>query len=136
MDALDFVLKLHSGLRWIVFAISLIALVWYLLAWQHKVNNEKADRALIAAFSGFIDLQVLIGIIYIIWDGLATSEGFPFFRIAHGATMIVAAVVAHMSRRWRTAEPQIRARNNAGLIVVVLIIVGIGLAFLQLAPSN
>jgi len=135
MDALDFVLKLHSGVRWIVIAVSLIALVWYLLSWQRKVSNEKVDRALISAFSGFIDLQVLIGIIYIVWDGFA-KEGFPLFRIAHGLTMIVAAVVAHMSRRWRTAEPQIRARNNAALIVVVLIIVGVGLAFLQLAPSN
>jgi multisubunit Na+/H+ antiporter MnhB subunit len=129
MDTLSFLLKLHSGLRWLVVAVTIIALVWFLLVWLAKRRNEKADRALMGAFSGLIDLQVLVGIIYIIWSG-STGVGYPSYRIKHGVAMIIAAVVSHLSMRWRTAEPKVRARNNVILIVVVLALIFIGISFL------
>lgn len=126
---LDFLLEVHSLVRWIIVAVSLIALVWFVLVWLRGMRNEKADRGLMAAFSGLIDVQVLLGVIYILWSGFA-GAGFPRYRIEHAVTMIVAAVVAHLSMRWRKADAPIRARNNVALIVVVLIIVFIGVSLL------
>src|SRR5574338_1641156 len=115
MNPLSIVFDIHSVVRWLVVAVSLIALVWFVLVWLRGTRNEKADRGLMAAFSGLIDLQVTIGLILILWSGFA-GVGFPRYRIEHAFIMIVAAVVAHLSMRWRDAGMQIRARNNAALI--------------------
>ena len=129
MDLLRFVLGIHSLVRWIVVAVSLIALIWFALVWLRGLRNEKADRGLMAAFNGLIDLQILIGIIYILWSGFA-GAGFPLYRLEHAVVMLTAAGVAHLSIRWRTADVKIRARNNVALIVGVLVIVFIGVALL------
>ncbi|MEP7288514.1 MAG: hypothetical protein ABI947_22405 [Chloroflexota bacterium] len=129
MVLLSVILEIHSLVRWIIVAVSLIALIWFALVWLRGLRNEKADRGLMAAFSGLIDLQVAIGLIYILWSGFA-GAGFPRYRIEHAVTMIIAAVVAHLSMRWRKADAQIRARNNVALIVGVLVIVFIGVSLL------
>jgi hypothetical protein len=126
---LNVLLEVHSLVRWIIVAISLIALVWFVLVWLRGLRNEQADRGLMAAFSGLIDVQVLLGVIYILWSGFA-GAGFPRYRLEHAVTMIVAAVVAHLSARWRQADAPIRARNNAALIVLVLVIVAVGVSLL------
>ena len=129
MNPLGIVLDIHSVVRWLLVAVSLIALVWFALVWLRGTRNEKADRGLMAAFSGLLDLQVTIGLILIVWSGFA-GAGFPRYRIEHAFIMIIAAVVGHMSMRWRNAEMHIRARNNAALIVTVLVIVFIGVSLL------
>ena len=129
MDLLNIVLHIHSLVRWVIVGVSLIALVWFALVWLRGMRSEKADRGLMAAFSGLIDLQVLIGIVYILWSGFA-GVGFPLYRIEHALVMFIAAGMAHMSMSWRKAGVQTRARNNAALIVGVLVIVFIGVSLL------
>lgn len=129
MNPLGIVFNLHSVVRWLVVAVSLISFVWFALVWLRGTRNEKADRGLMAAFSGLIDLQVTIGLVLILWSGFA-GVGFPRYRLEHAFIMIVAAVVAHLSARWRDAEIRTRARNNVALILVVLVLVFIGVALL------
>ncbi len=129
MDLLSIVLKIHSLLRWVIVIVSLAALVWFVLVWLRGMRNEKADRGLMAAFSGLIDTQVLIGIIYILWSGL-TGAGFPLYRIEHAVVMVIAAAAAHSSMGWRKAGVQTRARNNTALIVGVLVLIFIGVSLL------
>ena len=129
MDLLNVVLEIHSLVRWLVVAVSLIALIWFALVWLRGMRNEKADRGLMAAFSGLIDAQVLIGLVTILWSGFA-GAGFPRYRLEHAAIMIIAAVVAHLSVRWRKADPRLRARNIVVLIMIVLVIVFIGVSLL------
>lgn len=132
MDLLNFLLNLHSGVRWLVMLASVAALVWFALVWLAGLRNEKADRILMAAFNGLLDLQVTLGLVYLIASGMA-GAGFPRYRLEHGFTMLVAALVAHLAVRWRKAEVKIRARNNTLLIVGVLVLVFIGLSFLPRA---
>jgi len=129
MSLLNIVLAIHSVVRWVVVAISLVSLVWFALVWLRGQRNEKADRSLMSAFSGLIDLQVAIGIIYILWSGFV-GYGFPRYRLEHAFIMIAAAVVAHLSVKWRGAEVRIRARNNLALIIGVLFMVYIGVTLL------
>ncbi len=129
MNPLGIVLDIHSVVRWLIVAVSLISLVWFVLVWLRGTGNEKADRGLMAVFSGLIDLQVTIGLILILWSGFA-GVGFPRYRIEHAFIMIVAAVIAHLSMRWRNSEVQIRARNNVALIMGVLVIVFVGVLLL------
>jgi hypothetical protein len=129
MELLNIVLEIHSLVRWVLVAASLISLIWFALVWLGGMRNEKADRGLMAAFSGLIDVQVTIGILYILWSGFA-GAGFPLYRIEHAVMMVVAAVVAHLSMLWRKAGLQSRARNNVALILGVLVIVFIGVSLL------
>lgn len=129
MHPLNIVLDIHSVVRWVVVAISLVSLVWFALVWLRGLRSEKADRGLMAAFSGLIDLQVAIGLILILWSGFA-GVGFPRYRLEHAFIMIMAAVVAHLSVRWRGSEAGVRARNNLALITGVLVMVFIGVTLL------
>lgn len=119
----------HSGLRWLVLLVAVLAIIKYLLGWLQRGRYTGMDRGLMAAFSGLLDLQSLLGIILLIWSGLA-GVGFPFFRIAHGLVMVTAVVVAHMSRRWKNADDATRFRNHLFLIVGSLILVLIGISIL------
>ena len=129
MDWLSIVLEVHSLVRWIVVAVSIAALVWFGLVWLRGVRNDRADRGMMIAFSSLIDTQVLIGVIFILWSGFA-GAGFPRYRLEHAVLMVVAAVVAHLSRRWRNTEASTRARNYVGHIMGTLAIVFVGVALL------
>jgi hypothetical protein len=120
---------LHSILRWIILLVAVIAIVKFALGWLQGSAFKAMDRGLMSGFSGLMDLQVTLGIIYFLWNGFA-DEGFPAFRIEHAVTMIIAAVVAHLSARWKNADDKTRFRNNLFTIIAALILVMIGLTFL------
>lgn len=116
----------HSIVRWLIVIVALVAAVKFAIGWRRGSTFESRDRALAAGFSGLMDLQVTLGLILLIWNGLA-GAGFPMYRIEHGITMIVAAVVAHLHVIWKNAEDKIRFRNSMFIVLDVLIIVAIGI---------
>jgi hypothetical protein len=118
-------LTIHSYLRWLIVIVAIVSAVKFALGWLRGGAFQSMDRGLSSGFSGLIDLQATLGIIYLIWNGLAV-EGFPMFRIEHAVTMVIAAVVAHLPVRWKNADDKIRFRNSLFIIVDVLIIVYIG----------
>jgi hypothetical protein len=126
---MNILLTIHSYLRWLIMIVALVAAVKFALGWLRGGTFKGMDRGLASGFSGLIDLQVTLGIIYLIWNGLA-GEGFPMFRIEHAIAMIIAAVVAHLPVRWKDADDKTRFRNSLFVVLDVLIIIFIGLAFL------
>jgi multisubunit Na+/H+ antiporter MnhB subunit len=72
-----------------------------------------------------MDLQVTLGIILLVWSGLA-GAGFPMFRIEHATTMIIAAVLGHLPARWKTAADSVRFRNTLFCILGALLLVYVG----------
>ena len=124
---MDFVLTLHSIVRWIIVIVALAAIVRFALVWAGKARGSNMDRGLMSGFSGLLDLQVLLGLIYLVWNGLS-GAGFPLFRLEHALIMIVAVVITHLSMRWKNAEAPIRARNNLFAIVASSALIFIGVA--------
>jgi hypothetical protein len=125
---MDIVLGLHSLVRWVVVIVAAVAVIRFALVWRTMVTtNAKMDRGLMAGFTGLLDTQALLGIIYLVWSGLA-GQGFPSYRIEHGVTMILAVAVGHISMQWRDADTKIRARNNLLVIAGVLVLVAIGVS--------
>ncbi len=122
-------LMIHSILRWVIFIVAFIAVIKFAFGWLRGGAFKGMDRGLASAFSGLVDLQVTLGLIYMIWDGLAET-GFPLFRIEHGIVMVFAAFVGHLSSRWKNADDKTRFRNSMLIIIDVLIIIFIGVAFL------
>lgn len=119
----------HSGLRWLILLVAAIAILKYLVGWLSRAPFKGMDRGLMAGFSGLMDLQATLGIIVLLWTGFA-GAGFPRYRLEHGLIMIVAAVVAHLSARWKNADDTTRFRNNLFLIVASLLLVVVGLLVL------
>lgn len=125
MDAIqDIVLPLHAINRWLVVAVGLIAALKFVVGWRQRQAFGPADRGLMSAFSGLLDLQVLLGLI------LLLGLGVNMARIEHAVTMIVAVVLVHLRVRWRQAPDPIRFRNNLIVVAVALILTFVGVAVL------
>jgi hypothetical protein len=122
-------LMAHSWLRWLILLVAALAIIKFLTCWLRASTYQSIDRGLMSGFSGLMDLQATLGIIFLLWSGFA-GTGFPLYRIAHGLIMIAATAVAHMSARWKNADSFTRFRNNLFLIVGSLILVLIGIAIL------
>jgi hypothetical protein len=123
---MNILFRIHSDTRWLVVLVGAVALVKFLIGWLGKGKFQKFDRILTSAFSGLVDLQVLLGLVFLIWSGLA-GVGFPHQRLEHAFIMIVAAVVAHLPSRWKSLADTTRFRNSflAVLGVAVLIFLGV-----------
>ena len=126
---MNILLMLHSILRWIILLVAVVAVVKFALGWLQGGQFKGMDRGLMSGFSGLMDLQATLGIIFLLWSGF-TGAGFPMYRIEHGLIMIVAAVVAHLSARWKNADDKTRFCNNLFAIIASLILVLVGIASL------
>ena len=98
----------------------------FVIGWAGNSMFGSMDRGLASGFAGLMDLQVLLGLIYFIWNGL-TAAGFPAYRILHLVIMFFAAVFAHLPSRFRNLNDKLRFGYSAFAIVasIVLIVVGI-----------
>jgi len=126
---MQILLMIHSLVRWLIVIVAVVAAVKFALGWLGGGAFESMDRGLASGFSGLMDLQVTLGLIYLIWSG-AAGEGFPSFRIVHAFLMIIAAVVAHLHVIWKNADDKLRFRNSLFIVLDVLILVFVGVAIL------
>ncbi len=124
---MSILLIVHSYLRWLILIAALVTIVKFFLGWRRGGAFENIDHRLASGFSSLMDLQATLGLVYLIWDGVAKT-GFPTYRIEHAITMIIAAGAAHLHVLWKNSENKIRFRNSLFVILDVLIIVFIGVA--------
>jgi hypothetical protein len=117
-------LMLHSIVRWIIVVLGLIAIVKFLVGMTRKGEFDKMDRGLSAGFSGLIDLQVMLGLLYFFITGFG-GVGFPFFRIEHMVTMLVAAAVAHAPSMFKNAANKYAVAFYSVLGTMILIVIGV-----------
>lgn len=111
----------HSGLRYLVLLLGLVALA--VLAWGLATRRTTgAERGLTAAYTGALDLQLLLGLGVIVLGGI----WYPAL-IGHLTMMILAAAVAHIAsvRARRTAEPRRATRLRLiGVAISLVLLVG------------
>ena len=128
-NMMNILLMIHSILRWVILLVAVIALVVFLVSWLRRSQLQGMDRGLMSGFSGLMDLQAFVGIILLIWGGLG-GIGFPTYRIEHGLIMVLAAVVVHVSSRWRKTDEPLHYRNYFLIILASLALVLIGISVL------
>lgn len=126
---MEILLMLHALVRWVIIFVAVIAIIKFAIGWASNAAFKGMDRGLASGFSGLMDLQVLLGLIYFIWNGM-TVEGFPLFRIEHMITMILAAGLAHVSARLKNLNDKLRFQYSLFVILGTLVLVFIGLSFL------
>jgi hypothetical protein len=132
----NLILGLHSLLRWAIVVVGLATVVILAIRLANKGSFDGASRGLTAAFSGLMDLQFLLGLIYFIWNGLALgmlfSFGTPFIRHRweHLFVMVLAVAAAHQPSRWKDEPDALRLRNTLLAIVTSLLLIVIGVLML------
>ena len=121
---MEFIVGIHSLVRWLAVIVAVVAVVRYALVMASKAQPSGMDRGLISGYTGLLDLNVLLGLILIIGLGFTTP------RIEHAVTNIIAVVVAHIfaQRAKKIEDPKIKARTNLLGIVISLAIVVVGVA--------
>lgn len=127
MTFYEIILKAHSGIRWLVVAVAVLAIVKLLMTWLGKGNFGKADSILTKSFIGMMDLQMVLGISMIIWF-VVNEMPVGMHRWEHAGTMLVALIVAHLSAKWKRAPGPVRARNTLIVFVISLILVAAGIS--------
>jgi len=124
----EFVLKLHGEMRWLVALVAAIALVKFGLGWLRRSEFAGMDRALMATFTGLLDLNLLMGAVLLV--GLGGGMAAP--RIEHATTMFLAVAAAHSSAIWRRSDDSARKfRNNLIVVVVAIALVLLGVIRLR-----
>lgn len=117
-------LEIHSGLRWVIIFVGVIAILKFLIGMARKEAFSKMDRRLSSGFSGLMDLQVTLGLIYFLITGFS-GMGFPLFRIEHTVTMLIAAVVAHGPSIFKKAANRHAVAFYSILGAMILIVISI-----------
>lgn len=125
---MPFLLTIHSIVRWLIVLLAVFAIVRLALLWLRGSAFGRSERALLSAFSGLMDLQALLGLVYFFWTGMIMGVGFPIYRIEHMSLMLAAAVVAHLPSMWKKQSSQKRLRNSLLAVLAALVLVFLGVA--------
>jgi len=117
-------LEIHSGLRWIIVVIGIVAVIRFLIGMARKDEFSKIDRGLSSGFSGLMDLQATLGLLYLFITGFG-GAGFPPYRIEHTVTMLIAAVVAHAPSIFKKATNRHTVALASVLGAMILIVISV-----------
>ena len=111
----------HSGLRYLILLVGLVALVVFAMGFTQKKDFTKGARMLGASFAGLVHLQVLIGIVMTVM-GLYTPR-----VIGHLVMMLAAAVFAQVmfSKNRRLTPPTYKLPLIGVVGALVLMVVGL-----------
>src|SRR5512136_62982 len=113
---MEFVLTVHSIVRWLVVIVAVIAVVRCALVMAGKAQSSGMDRGLMSGYTGLLDLNVLLGLILIVGLGFTTQ------RIEHAVTNIIGVAVAHIlaQRAKKIEDAKLKARTNLLGVVISL----------------
>ena len=119
---MEILIGIHSMVRWLIVIVSIAAVFRFAYGWLGKKKFGGIDRGLLGGFSGLVDLQLLIGVVILIWMGVEGS-GFPRFQLDHAFVLFVAAVFIHLPFRWKNAADTVRFRNSFLSICLALVLI-------------
>lgn len=104
----------HSGLRYLVLIAGVVALIVMALGVSGRRPFEKPSRISLAAFTGLLDLQIVLGI------ALVVLGCMPGRVLEHCMMMILAAVAAHALSVYARKQADPRRAHTLGLVAVAL----------------
>lgn len=120
-------LMIHSIVRWLIVLTAVIAVIKFAAGWLFRSKFKGMDSGLTSAFSGLMDLQVTLGLVFMIWNGVVTGS-YPMYRIEHALTMLIAAGIGHLPARGKHSPDAVRFRNGLLSILFALVLVYLGVA--------
>lgn len=118
---MEFLYAAHSGLRYLVLLLGVVAALYLLFGWLTRRPYGSPARILVSAFVGLLDLQVLLGI-----GVLLTRPYYPAL-VGHIVMMLAAVLAAHglsIAARRATEAPKRYVYSLSGVVLALLLVVG------------
>jgi hypothetical protein len=132
-------LPLHSILRWLLLLSAVGAVALAFIGWFGKKAWTKTDDRLGLAFTSFMDLQLLVGLIlygflspitqtaFQNFAGAMSNPDMRFFAVEHIFLMVIAVVLSHVGRSLskKAASDLVKHRRAAiwfGLALLVVLV--------------
>ncbi len=127
-----FLLSLHSILRWLVLLAAVAAIVLAFSGWFGRKEWTKRDNAVGAAFTGLLDLQILVGMILYGFVSPITSAAFStfgaamkdrvlrFWAVEHIFMMAIAVALVHVGRVLGKKAPDSVTRHKKTAIFFLI----------------
>ncbi len=141
------VLTIHNVLRWFVILFGLMAAIGGFVGWLGKRPWGRGDNRAGMLFTMVLDLQFLVGaLLYFVLSpitrgalgnmaGAMGNAVTRYFAVEHVALMVLAVVVAHVTRsRTRRAAGEVARHRTAAIgfsLSMLLILAAIPWPFLQ-----
>ena len=122
----DFLLGLHSLVRWLLVLVTVAAFIKVALGVFRKSEYDQLTYRLMIAFSGLATVQWVLGLILF----FVLNSFSVVYRWEHAGFMTVAVGIAHMHMRWKNAPSPVRYRMSLIIVVAVMVLVFIGVAVL------
>jgi uncharacterized membrane protein YfhO len=125
-------LTVHSIVRWAVTLVALVLVARLALGLVKKQPFDKMASDLTSTFGGLMDMQLLLGLLFFIWNGMLAGFGLRY-RWEHLTVMLLAVIVAHLPSMWKKLPDEKRYRNSLIAVIAALVLVILGVALL---PGN
>jgi hypothetical protein len=136
-DMYTLTLLLHSWVRWAVLIAGIAAAGRALVGWFRGQPWSKADRAVGAAFVGFLDLQFLLGLLLYFalspitkeamrdFGAVMANAALRYWAVEHAFGMLVGVALAHigLARIKKMPESPRRHRTAAIFFTLALLII-------------
>ena len=122
---MDFIVGLHSLVRWLVVLAAVAAIIRYVIDLAGKSPDAEMGRKLMMAYTILLDVNVLLGLILIVGRASAVGQILPIW-IEHAVTNLIAVIIAHIfaARGKKQADPKRAAAwRLAGVVISILLIV-------------
>ena len=111
---IDMLFHAHSGLRFLVLLAAVVALVVQAMGVFGRRPYERPSRISMAAFTGLLDLQIVLGI------ALVALGCFYGALMGHLMMMVLAAAAAHGCSVFARKQADGRRAHTVALVGVVL----------------
>jgi len=129
--ALHFFYLAHWAIPWLILTLGMYTIVRFVRGYLDKNPFTEAERRLFVIFRNLMKIQGATGLIYVVWSSWVTHT-LPTYRIAHGLTMFVAAIILPVASRWKNEDDATRYLNHFYLLLASFLVMLVGLA---LVPS-
>lgn len=120
---------MHSGFRWVVVVIAALTVIRLVIGLLGRQSYDRSSSLLMTLFNTSLDIQGLLGLIYLIWNGIDAGY-WPRERFEHLAVTFFAIFIAHLSKRWANAPDAKRYRNDLVVVLVAMALIVIGVLLL------
>lgn len=114
----------HSGVRWLVVAMTLVALAWLILLAVRSSAYTKTANTIMRIWSTLVGIQWALGVVLFIALGVFDSA----HRWEHAVTLTIALVTAHIHYMLKKRPDRVRIIGGLVSVLVTLALVYVGVA--------
>ena len=133
----EFLLKSHSGLRYLVLLVAIIVVVKSIIGWFGNNSYTKFDKIIAPAYVGLMHLQLLLGILlYLVFSPFIRFQmSEPLYRywsVEHISLMVLAVVAAQVGRTIskKSNDAQVKFRFQTIFFGISILLVFVALALM------